>query len=69
MRDLLTPDWSECLVGPKPSACVCAIVLRVTSGWGATKSKAGGAVHFGGRCLAAATVAVAAYAAEGVLRC
>lgn len=67
LKDLLTPDWPECLVA-STSAGVCAIVLHVSSGWGAAKSKAWGAVHLRGGCLAAATVAVAAYAAEGVLR-
>lgn len=61
-RDQLTPDWPECLV-----ASTSAVVLCVSSGWGAAKSKARGAVHLRGGCLTAATVAVAANATEGVL--
>lgn len=66
MKDQLTPDWPECLV-PATPAGVCAVVLCVSSGWGAAKSKAWGAVHFRGGCLAAATVTIAANATEGVL--
>lgn len=47
---------------------MCAVVLCVSSGWGAAKSEAWGAVHLRGGCLATAAVAVAAYATEGVLR-
>ncbi len=68
LRDQLTPDWPECLVA-STSAGVRAVVLCVSSGWGAAKSKARGAVHLRGGCLTAATVAVAADATEGVLRC
>lgn len=60
----LTPDWSECLVA-STSTGVHAVVL--CSGWGAAESKARGAVHLRGRCLAAAAVAVAANTTEGVL--
>lgn len=66
LRAQLTSDWPECLVA-STSACVCAVVLRVSSGWGAAKSKARRAVHLWGGRLAAATVTVAANAAEGVL--
>ena len=65
MRNQLTSDWPEGLVA-STSAAVRAIVL--SSGWGATKSKARGAVHFRGGRLAAAAMAVTANAAEGVLR-
>lgn len=63
----LTPDWSECLVASSPAA-VGAAVLCMSSGWGAPKSKAWRAVHLRGGRLAAATVAVAANTAQGVLR-
>lgn len=66
LRDQLTPDWPECLVA-SASAGVRTVVLCVSAGWGAAKSKARGAVHLRGGCLAAATVAVAANATEGVL--
>lgn len=65
--DQLTPDWPECLVA-STSTGMCAVVLCVSSGWGAAKSEAWGAVHLRGGCLAAAAVAVAANATEGVLR-
>lgn len=66
MRDQLTSDWPECLVASAPTG-VRAVVLRVSSGWGAAKSEARGAVHLRGGCLATAAVAVAANATEGVL--
>lgn len=67
LRGHLTPDRPQCLVA-SASACVRAVVLRVTAGRGAAKSEAGRAVHLWGGRLAAATVAVAANTAEGVLR-
>lgn len=64
---LRVPDWPKCLVA-SASTGVCAVVLCVSSGWREAKSKARGAVHLRGGCLAAAAVAVAANATEGVLR-
>lgn len=66
LADELTPNWPKCLVA-STSTGVCAVVLRVTSRRGASKSKARGAVHLWGGRLAAAAVAVAANATEGVL--
>lgn len=63
-----TPGWSHCLVA-STSTHVSAVVLRVSSRRRAAKREARGAVHLrGGRLVAAAAVAVAADAAEGVLR-
>lgn len=67
LGDELTPNWPKHLVA-STSTGVCAVVLRVSSRRGATKSKAWGAVHLWGGRLAAAAVAVAANAAEGILR-
>lgn len=67
LRDQLTSDWSKCLVA-STSAGVHAVVLCVTSGWGAAESKAWGVVHLWGGRLAAAAVAVAANTTECVLR-
>lgn len=65
-RSKLTPDWPERLVA-STSAGVCAVVLCVSSGWGAAKSKTRGSVNLWGGCLAAAAVTIAANATEGVL--
>lgn len=67
LGDKLTPNWPECLVA-STSTGVCAVVLHVSSRWGAAKSKARGAVHLRGGGLAAAAVAVAANTTEGILR-
>lgn len=61
----LTSDWPECFV----ASTSAAVVLCMSSGWGATESKTWGIVHLRRGRLAAATLAVAADAAEGVLRC
>lgn len=63
---LSIPDWPKGLVA-SASTGVCVVVLHVSSGRRAAKSKARGAVHLWGGRLAAATVAVAANTAEGVL--
>lgn len=61
----LTSDWPECFV----ASTSAAVVLCMSSGWGAPESKTWGIVHLRRGCLAAATLAVAADAAEGILRC
>lgn len=63
---LSVPDWPECLVA-STSISVRAVVLCVSSGWGAAKSKTRGTMNLRGGRLAAAAVAVAANATEGVL--
>lgn len=63
-----TSGWSDCLVA-STSTRVSAVMLCVSSRRRAAKSEARRAVHLRGGCLvAAAAVAVAADAAEGVLR-
>lgn len=62
---LSVSDWPECFV----ASTSAAVVLCMSSGWGAPESKTWGIVHLRRGCLAAATLAVAADAAEGVLRC
>lgn len=67
LRGKLTPNWPKCLVA-STSTGVCAVLLCMSSRWGAAKSEARGAVHLRGGRLAAAAVAVAANAAKGILR-